>query len=315
MRSGVLAVLFICLLVNIAAAYDPEVIIKKERVTVAKDKIYLGDIADFSGLSSEDADDLASIYIKRAALPGYGLKVTKANVFNQVKKEFRYIKVSGPETVEVFTEKSAVKRQDLIAAAEKFVYDNMPWKKEDVIIEVKGKQADVDVMGGEVLLKVREDSRTDFLGNVIVPVEITADGRFCKLEPVSLLVKVTTECLIASEDIHAREPLAGRVKSERKEITFMPGGILTNPAQASNKIAKRNIMAGTILVDGMFESAPLFRRGSQVSVVVKVRNISVETTGTSFEEGREGGTVKVKLISGKVIEGKVAPDGKVIIEK
>ncbi len=315
MRSRVLAVIFICLLASGAAAYDPEVILKKEKVTIARDKIYLGDIADFSGLSSDDADDLSSIYIKRAALPGYSLRVTKANVFNQVKKEFRYIKVSGPQTVTVFTEKSAVKRQDLIDAAEKFVYGSMPWKKEDAIIEAKGRKSDVDVIGGEVLLKVREGSKTDFKGNVVIPVEITVDGKFYKLEPISLLVKVTTDCLVASRDIRVREPIDGRVKSERKEITFMPGGILTDAAQASNKIAKRNIRAGTILTGGMFESAPLFRRGSAVTVVAKVGKISVETTGTSFEEGREGKLVKVRLVSGKIVEGKVAADGKVIIKK
>jgi flagella basal body P-ring formation protein FlgA len=315
MRSKLSLAFFLLFFTVCAAANEPEVILKSSRVSVSKDKIYLGDIADFQGLSDDAANRLSTLYIRSAALPGFSVKVTKENVTNQVKKEFRYIRISGPASVEVYTEKSAVSRDSIVDTAKKYVLDNMPWKKEDVEIEARGSHKDIDVVGGEVLLNVRDEKEQEWKGNMVVPVEITVGGKFYKTEPVSLLVKVVTDCLIASEDIRPREPLDNRVVMERRDLTYMPGRILTSPQQAAYKISKRGIAKGTILLADMFESAPVFRRGSIVSVVVKIHGISVETTGTSFDEGRDGGLAKVKLITGKTVEGKVSPDGKVIIEK
>jgi flagella basal body P-ring formation protein FlgA len=299
----------------VAYAYEPLVILKKDSVTVTKDKIYLGDVADFSGVESDDADDLSTIYIKRAALPGYSVTVTKENVENQVKREFRYMKFSGPEKVTVYTGKTDISGGSLVETAEKYITDNMPWNRDDVVITAKTGRDSTSVIKGNVLLKVKEDNKIDFKGNVLVPVEIIVDGRFYKLEPVSLLVKVNAECLVASEDIRARQPLDGRARVEKKDVTYFPGNVLTDISKISGMLAKRSIMKGSVLSADMFESAPLFRRGGMVSVVARIRGVSVETTGTAFSEGREGETVKVKLINGKMLEGKVSPDGKVIIER
>jgi flagella basal body P-ring formation protein FlgA len=315
MRLRFLVLLLLAVSAGLSAAYEPAVILKKNTVEISKDRIYLGDVADISGVDANAAEDLSTIYIKRAALPGYSIKVTRANVENQVKKEFRAIKVTGPEYVEVFTEKAEVPGADMVETAEKYVLDNMPWKKEDVEITPPGKKRNAGIIGGTVLLKVKQDNKISFRGNIMVPVEIYVDGRFNKLETVMLLVKVKAACLIASDDIKAREPLAGRVITDKKDITFIPGNVMTDISMAANKIAKRSIIKGTVLCADMFESAPLFRRGSTVNVAVKIRNISVETTGTALGDGREGGPAKVKLESGKTLEGTVSTEGKVIIEK
>ena len=315
MKGKATAALLLLLFAAGAAAYDPAVILKKNRVQISRDKIYLGDIADFSGIASSDADDLASLYIKRAALPGYSVTVTRETVENQVKKEFKYINVTGPDSVMVYTEKGAVDWDSLIATAKKYVLENMPWKKEDVTVESRGSRGNVDVISGEVLLSVKEEGKTEFKGNVVVPVEITVDGKFYKIVSVPLFVRVNTGCLVASDDIRIREPLAGRYRIEKKDITFLPRGILTDDAQAANSNAKLPITKGTILLDSMFEKEPLFRRGAPVNVAVRIKGISVETSGTSLDEGREGGTVRVKLTNGKLVQGQVSGDGKVIIQK
>lgn len=297
------------------AVYEPAVILKKNRVEISKDKIYLGDVADISGVDSGAAEDLATIYIKRAALPGYAVKVTSLNVENQVRKEFRNIKITGPESVEVYTAKAEVTRQELVETAKKYVLEKMPWKADDVEIDPAGNRGNTDVIAGNVLLKVKEDNNIDFKGNILVPVEIYVDARFYKMEPVMLLVKAKADCLVASEDIRAREPLGGRVLTVKKDITYFPGNVMTDISKAANKIAKRSIMKGAVLSGDMFESAPLFRRGSTVYVAVQIRSVSVETTGTALSEGREGGAVKVKMPSGKILEGTVSAEGKIIIIK
>jgi len=315
MKLRALFVIFLAAWPGPAPAYDPAVILKKNSVEISRDKIYLGDVADISGVDANQAEDLATIYIKRAALPGYSVKVTRENIENQVRKDFRAIKVTGPDYVEVYTAKAEVPGADLVETAKKYVLENMPWKKEDVVITPPGKKAAVRIIAGNVLLKVSSENKINFRGNVLVPVEIDVDTRFYKLETVMLNVRVRADCLVSSEDIKAREPLAGRFVTDKKDITYMPGDIITDVGMAANKLSKRAIMKGTVLSADMFESAPLFRRGSTVNVVVKIRNISVETTGTAFDDGREGGPAKVRIQNGKILEGTVSADGKVIIAK
>jgi hypothetical protein len=77
----------------------------------------------------------------------------------------------------------------------------MPWKKEDVTVVIKGARGDTNVIEGNVLLKVKEDRRNRFKGNVIIPVEIYTDGKFNKIVPVSMTINVVTTCIVASRDI------------------------------------------------------------------------------------------------------------------
>lgn len=300
-----------------SAAYadEPAVLLKKNRVTVSKDKIYLADVADFPGIDSGTAEDLATLYIKRAALPGFSIRVNRTTVENQVRKEFRTVKISGPAYVEVFTAKSEVSREEITETAKKYILENMPWKKEDVEISPGTGRGNIDVISGMVLLKVKEDNKIDFKGSIIVPVEISVDGKFYKIEPVMLFVKAKADCLTASEDLRARELLNGRVAVEKKDVTYFPGSVLTDISKLERKITKRAIMKGAVLSMDMVESAPFFRRGSIVAVVVKIRGITIETSGTAMDEGREGSAAKVKLASGKMVEGTVSGNGKVIIER
>lgn len=296
-------------------AYEPVVILKKNSVEISRDKIYLGDIADTSGMDEGMAEDLATLYIKRAARPGFSVKVTRENVVNQVLKEFRAVKVTGSDFVQVITAKTEVTAEELAETARKYILENMPWKSEDVEITPGKSRGNTSVISGTVLLKVKEDNKLDFKGNQIVPVEITVDGKFYKLEPVMMFVRAKADCLVAAEDIKAREPLGNRVAVEKKDVTYYPGGVMTDISNAAGKISKRAIMKGTLLTQEMFESAPLFRRGSTVNVVVKIRGVSVETTAAAMADGREGARVKVKLENGKLLEGAVSAQGKVIIEK
>lgn len=315
MKLRLFAFIFLVFAAACEAAYEPAVILKKNTVEISKDRIYLGDVADFSGVDASAAEDLSTTYIKRAALPGYSVKVTRINVENQVRKEFRAIKIAGPESVEVYTAKAVVSRERLLETARDYILLNMPWQKEDVEIIPAKNRGDIEVIKGTVLLKVREDNKLDFKGSLIVPVEVIVDGKFYKIEPVSLLVKVKANCLVAAENIRVREPLEGKAAVEKRDVTYFPGDLMTDLSKTAGKSAKRAIMKGTILAPGMFESAPFFRRGGLVSVVVKIRNITVETAGTALGDGREGSRVKVKLETGKLVEGVVSGDGKVIIEK
>lgn len=313
MKLKICLLFFVFLFVN-GLAENAKVILKNSEVHISKDKIYLGDIADFNNMEKDLLTEISTIYIKRAALPGYSVTVTKENIRNQLNKKYKTINIEGAETVKVITEKSSVEKKDIKQIVENFILENMPWKMEEVEITIKDIKDKIDTIDGNVLLKVRGEKIKNFKGNEIIPVEVTVDGKFYRIIPVSVLIKVVTDCLVAGQNIKIKESIVDKVLLQKRDITFLPDDVITDIERIRNKVARQAIIKGSIILNSMLDSTPVFKRGDAVAVVVKRGSVIVETTGNSLEDGKEGNIVKVKLVTGKIIEGRVNFDGKVIIQ-
>ncbi|MCE5299877.1 MAG: flagellar basal body P-ring formation chaperone FlgA [Spirochaetia bacterium] len=293
-----------------------QVVVKQGDVYISGVRILLPDVADYLNVEPDTKAKLDELYIKRAALPGNRLVLSRNYIESKVIKQFPGIKVTGAETINVWSSKASVPRADIEKTARDFILENMPWKPEDVQIKVKEISGTVAVLDGEVLLKVIEGETVKFKGNVVVPVAIFVDGRQYRIEPVSMVIRVFAPVAVAAADIgRGAQPDVSFVSMERNDVTFLPEGIITDSSWLNGKAAKRAVQKGVILTKDMFEFIPLFRRGSVVPVVARIRAVSVETRGVAQSDGRPYDTVRVKLDNGKMIEGRVDENGKVIIEK
>lgn len=296
----------------------PEIILKNSEVVLSKDKIYLGDIADFAGFDDNAIEELSNIYLKKAPIPGYKTVIQKDIVSNKVMKYYGKVKISGADKVIVVIKKNEIEKEEISKVAVAYVKEKMPWQEGEAEIEVKktnNKEA-LSVPEGEVLLKVKENFTTNFKGNIIVPVEIYIDNKFYKIETVTLFVRVTKDCFIATRNIRSREKLMDAdFEKVKKDITYLPDDIILSENELNNLVTRKAILKGTLLLRSMFENQPLFRKGARVSVKVIVKNIQIETEGLATDDGRKGDLMRVKLDNGKILEGKVNEEGKVIIEK
>lgn len=295
-------------------ADNAKVVLKNTTVYTSKDKIYLGDIADFYNIKDNVLADLSAVYIKRAALPGYSVVINKENIKNKLNKKYKNIIIEGPTSVKVITKKVSLDPTEIKKIVENYILENMPWKREETEIIIKDIKENISTIEGNVLLKVKGEKIKVFKGNKIIPVEITVDGKFYRVIPVSVLIRVTTNCLVAGQNIKIKESIEDKVVLQKREITYMPDDIITDIKRVKNKISRQAIAKGSIILTKMVDSMPIFKRGDTVTVMVNRGNVTVETTGVSIEDGKEGSIVKVKLITGKIIEGRVLFDGKVIIQ-
>ncbi len=309
--------LFFSILI-ISFVYSAEIILKDKEIVLSKDKIYLGDIADFVGFNEKTIEELSNIYLKKASLPGYKTIIPKELVSNKVFKYYGKVKINGPEKVIINIKKNEINRTDLIKTAETYIKEKMPWQEDEVNIEVKNinDKNSVDVPDGVVLLKVKEDFTTNFKGNVVIPVEIYIDNKFYKIETVSFFIKVTKVCFKSTRNIRSKEKLSDSdIESVKKDITYLPDDIILLREELDNLITKKAILKGTLLLRSMFESIPLFRKGARVYLIVKIKNIQVETEGIALGDGRINDLVRVRLDNKKILEGKVNKEGKVFIKK
>ncbi len=290
--------------------------VKNGTVEISGEKIHVKDVADVMSDDSAVKAKVEGLYVRMSAVPGQRVSVTREKLENIIKKYYPDADFFGDEKVYVLTRGTEVNYDRITEAAVKYVLENMPWKKEDAEIITKNAKSDLNLINGEVLLKVKEDNSVSFKGSVIVPVEVYLNGKFEKIEPVSMIVKVTAECLMAAADMPKGSIVTrDKVKTIRKDITAISGDVLTDLTAVDGLFTKRGIPAGTVLLHNMFDKPPLFKSGETVSVIVKIGALSLETSGTAGREGKEGEIVKVKLQTGKTLDGKVSADGKVIIEK
>jgi len=292
-----------------------EVVLKGGELYASSGKIYLKDVADVINAPKSARDALNQIYVKRAAYPGKSVSVTRARVLNLVRRHYGDIKVSGPEIIYVETRKKIITGKEAAKAAVGFLKSRLPYDDEDVFIEVKSVRDEINVPYGKVLLKPKQDRMTRIKGNVIVPVEILVDGNVFNTFPVSVLVSVNAECLVASQDIARRTKVgADMFRTVKMDITYLPDDVISEPEMLKTRITRRGIPEGTVLLGSMFASIPMFERNQTVRAVAKRGEMEVETFGQALREGREGDSVKVKLETGKTVEGKVDEKGRVIIE-
>jgi|GEM_PF-906027 flagella basal body P-ring formation protein FlgA len=312
----------IFVLLNILAAFclraadTAAVIIKQGDIYVSSDKIYLGDIADFRDTAAPDGEKLKSIYIKKSAVPGFKTAVEKEFIEARVRKYFKDMAVEGPETVSVYTSKASVSRADIEKAASDYISSNIPWQSGSYEINVRRAKGSISVPSGEIDVRVKQGQTFSYKGIMNVQVEIYVDNVLYKTEPVSISVKVAAPCAVAAVDFPRQSTVYPEgITMEVKDITYLPDNIITDPAVLYKRVTSRAIMKGAVLTTEMFDSAPVFKRGAAVDVIVKVKSVVVQTEGTALADGREGDTVGVRLKSGKSVTGKVDESGKVLIEK
>jgi flagella basal body P-ring formation protein FlgA len=307
---------FLLLLVPALFAGSAAIVLKSQDVHIDKDKILLSDIADLVNIPYEDSERLGSLYIRRAAAPGFKVEITKEYVINKLTKEVQYAQVEGPVSVNVFTSKAAISRDDIESFAKQYVLSKMEWDPADTEIRVKHSKGDISVIEGAPEFKVRQGTDIKWKGNVVIPVDIYIDGKFYRIEPVSMVIKVNGYCAQATGEIQRHTAITpDMVTMQAADITYLPDNIITDYSKLTNKSSKRTISRGSVLTTDMFESLPAFRRGAEVQVTVRVKNISIASEGTALSDGREGDRVKVKLSGGKTVEGTVDASGAVIIEK
>jgi flagella basal body P-ring formation protein FlgA len=102
------------------------------------------------------------------------------------------------------------------------------------------------------------------------------------------------------------------LRVERRDVSALTSGYLTDPAAAVGRPLARAAGAGQALSPELLSRAVLVRRGTRVPLVARVGGVDVRMQGEALREGAVGDTISVRnLSSQRVIEGRIAEDGSV----
>ena len=91
------------------------------------------------------------------------------------------------------------------------------------------------------------------------------------------------------------------------DLTTLPGGTLTDVAQANGRVAARRIGAGQPLQRSMLRAEKVVRNGQIIGLVAQGPGFRITTEGRAIGDAAEGSLVQVRTANGKVVSGIVRP--------
>ena len=128
--------------------------------------------------------------------------------------------------------------------------------------------------------------------------------------PASWKIFVTATVRVQGEYIAAAVPLAqGHIVQQediakvKGELTELPAGILTDPAQALGRTVLRSLALGSPLRTDVLRGQRVVQQGQSVRVLSAGPGFTVSTEGDALSNATEGQIARVRTSNGHVISG------------
>lgn len=132
---------------------------------------------------------------------------------------------------------------------------------------------------------------------------------------VSAKISVFGEVLVATRAIPRATHLGpSDVTFERRDLSRLPYGYFTDPAELDGMMTKRRLNAGTVLTPSSLQEAPMVKRGERVILSIDTGGLQIRAAGTAMQEGSRGQRIRVRNINSKrIVEGVIIGPGLVEI--
>ncbi|MGC8594336.1 MAG: flagellar basal body P-ring formation chaperone FlgA [Candidatus Kryptoniota bacterium] len=186
----------------------------------------------------------------------------------------------------------------------------------EYFIEFKDLRSKYDVGFSNPFLSVSVANSLFLKGLVTFMVKaesrVNASTHFSMI-PVTARVRTFEKVLIATRMIHPHEVIdSSSVSLMRSETTEIVNPV-ASIGQLDGKWTNRWIQAGKILTSDMFDLIPLIKRGDDVAIIFRTKNVTVKDRGTALQDGKLNEVIKVANEYNEPLLGKVIAKGEVLL--
>jgi flagella basal body P-ring formation protein FlgA len=148
---------------------------------------------------------------------------------------------------------------------------------------------------------------TRLWGNATVGIRC-ADPKWSISAPI--VVKVTAGAVVATRALARNRIIEAADLAQREaDLTQLPAGVLTDPAQGIGKLTTIGIPAGSFLKNQMLRAPFLVLHGQKIKLLAQGRGFKVNAEGTALADGSAGQVISVRTTSGKTVSGVVKSVG------
>lgn len=127
----------------------------------------------------------------------------------------------------------------------------------------------------------------------------------------SVVINIYKEVLVLSQPLNRGEILTqDNLKFEKRNISSLRSGYLTDKQMIVNMQAIRNLREGKVLNKSNFIKPRLVKRGDKVHIKVSSPNLDISMAGISLMNGIKGQSIRVKNItSQQIVQATVVQSG------
>ena len=277
------------------------------RVTVNRKQVFLSDICDPEGVPTEwkqamaktsigDAPSAGSEkYIDPGLLRSYVTRFLEANGF-----EGSGIKLEIPDRITIVRESVQITQEQIETIFKKYVFDNSPWKQQDMTIQRVTFTGFPSIPAGEMTYEVVPQARERFLGAVSVYVSFFVEGEKARTLGVTGKVDVFQDVCHASRSIRQNgviEP--ADIEVQRVNISDSPDRYAFRTDQVLGKRTMKNLGIHQAIELKDLDKPFLLRRGDPVTIVFDLPGLSLTAKGQVNADGGLGDNVPVVNVASK----------------
>jgi len=134
---------------------------------------------------------------------------------------------------------------------------------------------------------------------------------------VPVRIRRSQNVLVLARGIAAGQPVTDdALVQETRDASRIVGATLNDPQLAVGKVARRTLVAGTVLLAGDLLSPRLVQRGDNVALVSRRGGVEVRMSGKALGNAGENEKVMVENVSSRrVVQGTVGATGEVWVNR
>jgi flagella basal body P-ring formation protein FlgA len=132
------------------------------------------------------------------------------------------------------------------------------------------------------------------------------------VRPVSVYVAVKGRYLVTNQALRKGQALSvADLQWAEGDLTKMGDTLLEDPEQVKNMELSRSLQAGTPLRLNDLKPIAVIKSGDQVRVTLLGKGFAIDTSGQAMSDAALGGSVKVRISDGKIVQGAAVSQGAV----
>lgn len=273
-------------------------------------EIHLGDIARITGAEPRFVKIAQSIVLTSAPVRDRSLSIKNSLIKKCLLEngfDLKKITLDIPDKITVKNKLTRISEENIKEAIREYIYENMPWDKDEVNITEIAYKGDIILPPGEFYQNITMGKENRFIGKISLDLELTVNGKIFTRRKIGANINVLMPVVLTKVNLEKNQIISENdLYIDTQWKSKLPSKICTSIEQVAGKKLTKNIKAGLPLNESFLEIPDDIFKGDKITILAKTKTFQITAPGIAEENGKNGETIKVKnLDSKKIIYAKV----------